>query len=146
MKSSNHDFDILHSITWYVRIGWLIAINIFFHNLKGRICCMRVVYLNLECILQITRCTFFTIFTYPYTCNKVWCIKKRTKHTMSLWLYCSFFGLYVWAPNISHFKGLDMRNLQYAIRIYQKSHYKVTMQWQFIFGSIFNASDVTISV
>ena len=99
---------------------------------------MRVVYLNLECILQITRCTFFTIFTYPYTCNKVWCIKKRTKHTMSLWLYCSFFGLYVWAPNISHFKGLDMRNLQYAIRIYQKSHYKVTMQWQFIFGSIFN--------
>ena len=30
------------------------------------------------------------------------------------------------APSIPHFKGLDMRNLQYEIRICQKSHNKVT--------------------
>ena len=31
------------------------------------------------------------------------------------------------ALSISHFKGLDMRNLQYEIRICQKHHNKVTM-------------------
>ena len=29
-------------------------------------------------------------------------------------------------PSIPHFKGLDMRNLQYEIRICQKGHNKVT--------------------
>ena len=33
----------------------------------------------------------------------------------------------VQAPTIPHFKGLGMRNLQYEIRICQKSHNKVTM-------------------
>ena len=33
----------------------------------------------------------------------------------------------VQTPNIPYFKGLDMRNLQYEIRICQKSHNKVTM-------------------
>ena len=33
----------------------------------------------------------------------------------------------VQTPSIPYFKGLDMRNLQYEIRICQKSHNKVTM-------------------
>ena len=31
------------------------------------------------------------------------------------------------APCIAHLKGLDMRNLQYEIRICHKNHTKVTM-------------------
>ena len=30
-------------------------------------------------------------------------------------------------PRIYHFKGFDMRNLQYEVRIYQKSHNKAKM-------------------
>ena len=33
----------------------------------------------------------------------------------------------VLAPSIPHFKGLDMRNLQYEIRVCQKIHNKVTL-------------------
>ena len=32
----------------------------------------------------------------------------------------------VWAHSIHHFKGLGMRNLQYEMRICQKSYNKVT--------------------
>jgi hypothetical protein len=35
-------------------------------------------------------------------------------------------SIIVWAPRIPHFKGLGMRNLQYEVRICQKSHDKVT--------------------
>ena len=35
-------------------------------------------------------------------------------------------NIIVLAPSIRHFKGLGMRNLQYEMRICQKSHNKVT--------------------
>ena len=34
----------------------------------------------------------------------------------------------VWATSMSHFKGLGMRNLQYEIRISQKSHNKTPIK------------------
>ena len=38
-----------------------------------------------------------------------------------------FDNIIVWAPSILYFKGLGMRNLQYQIRICQKSHNTVTI-------------------
>jgi hypothetical protein len=35
-------------------------------------------------------------------------------------------NIIVWAPSILHFKGLGMTNLQYEMRICQKSYNKVT--------------------
>ena len=35
-------------------------------------------------------------------------------------------NIIIWAPSLLHFKGLSMRNLQYEMRIGQKSHNKVT--------------------
>ena len=35
-------------------------------------------------------------------------------------------NIIIWAPGILHLKGLGMRNLQYEMRICQKSHNKVT--------------------
>ena len=35
-------------------------------------------------------------------------------------------NIIVWAPSIFHYKGLGMRNLQYEMRICQKSQNKVT--------------------
>ena len=51
----------------------------------------------------------------------------------------------VQAPTIPHFKGLGMRNLQYEIRICQKSHNKVTKSL-LMYGSIFYDSDVSFNV
>ena len=48
------------------------------------------------------------------------------------------------APSILHFKGFGMRNLQYQIRICQKSHNTVTIAvyvWTVV--RIFNLPDVT---
>ena len=50
----------------------------------------------------------------------------------------------VQTPSIPYFKGLDMRNLQYEIRICQKSHNKVTMTVYVKYGLIFNETHVTI--
>jgi len=50
----------------------------------------------------------------------------------------------IWAPGILHFEGLGMRNLQYEMRICQKSHNKVTKI--VMYGSNFYGSDVLISV
>ena len=36
------------------------------------------------------------------------------------------YNIIVWAPSIVHSKGLGMRNLQYEMRICQKSYDKVT--------------------
>ena len=44
---------------------------------------------------------------------------------MTLWIFLD--NIIVWAPSMRHFKGLGMRNLQYEMRICQKSHIKVTM-------------------
>ena len=39
----------------------------------------------------------------------------------------------VWTPSIPHFKGLGLRNLQYGLRIFQKSHnYNVKLLHNFI--------------
>ena len=50
-------------------------------------------------------------------------------------LWISFDQIIVQAPSIPHFKGLGMRNLEYEIRVRQKTHTKVTMAmsmlWQF---------------
>ena len=37
-----------------------------------------------------------------------------------------FDNIIAWSPHILHFKGLGMKNLQYEMRICQKSHSKVT--------------------
>ena len=37
-----------------------------------------------------------------------------------------FDNIIAWSPHILHFKGLGMRNLQYEMRICQKSHNKIT--------------------
>ena len=37
-----------------------------------------------------------------------------------------FDNIIVWSPSIHHFKGLDMRNLQYEMRICLKGYNKVT--------------------
>ena len=43
---------------------------------------------------------------------------------MTLWIFLD--NIIVWAPSILHFKGLGMRNLQYEMRICQKSHNNVS--------------------
>ena len=49
----------------------------------------------------------------------------------------------IWAPGILHFKGLGMRNLQYEMRICQKSRNKVT-KTEFMCGSNFYESDFNL--
>ena len=55
-------------------------------------------------------------------------IHKNSNHTKSvfvtLWIFLD--NIIVWAPSLLHFKGLGMRNLQYEMRISQKSYNKVT--------------------
>ena len=53
--------------------------------------------------------------------RNVWFIKIRTTNYLSLWLYEYFWIILLRAPSILHFKGLGMRNLQYKMRICQKS-------------------------
>ena len=43
---------------------------------------------------------------------------------VTLWIFLD--TIIVWAPSILYFTGLGMRNFQYEMRIYQKSHNKVT--------------------
>ena len=53
-------------------------------------------------------------------------------------------NIILWAPCILHFKGLSMRNLQYEMRICQKSRNKITKT--VMYGSNFYGSDVTYSI
>ena len=62
--------------------------------------------------------------------------------THVLYQYISLDRIIALAPGIPCFKGLDMRNLQYWIRICQKSHYTVTNQLHFICGLNFYETDV----
>ena len=59
--------------------------------------------------------------------------KKKDSNTRKRKSYIAFFPallwvsldrIIVWAPSIPHFKDLGMRNLQYEMRICQKSHDK----------------------
>ena len=68
------------------------------------------------------------IFDVTFFCSIVWSIKIRAIHNLSLWL-CEYFWiilLYGQLCSVLHFKGVGMRNLQYEIKICQKSHNKVT--------------------
>ena len=56
----------------------------------------------------------------------VWSIKIRTTRNMSLWLYEYFWIILLNGHLVVYFKGLGMRNLQYEMRVWQKSHNKVT--------------------
>jgi hypothetical protein len=47
------------------------------------------------------------------------------------------------SPRIPHFKGFDMRNLQYEMRICHKTHIKVTMS-MCIYGNLVYESDVFV--
>ena len=65
-----------------------------------------------------------TIFPCHVFQSNVWFIKIRTIHKNKLSI--SLDRIIVLAPSIAPFKGLGMRNLQYWIRICQKTHYTVT--------------------
>ena len=63
----------------------------------------------------------------------VWFIKIRTIHNLSLWLYEYFWMILPYghcAPSILHYKGLGLRNLQYEMRVCQKSHNKSQRQFR----------------
>ena len=52
---------------------------------------------------------------------------ESMKTYLPAFLWITFNTTIVQAPSIPHFKGLNMRNLQYEIKISQKTHTKVTM-------------------
>ena len=60
--------------------------------------------------------------------SNVWSIRIWTTHNLSLWLYEYFWIILLYGHQVCilHFKGLGMRNLQYEMRICQKSHNRVT--------------------
>ena len=71
--------------------------------------------------------SYFMVFYGTQNTTNVWSIKIQITHNLSLWLYEYFLdNIIVRAPRILHFKGLGMRNLQYEMRICQKSNNKVT--------------------
>ena len=53
--------------------------------------------------------------------------QKSMKSYFPAFLWISLDRIIVQASNTPHFKGFDMRNLQYDIRICQKTHHKVTI-------------------
>ena len=66
-------------------------------------------------------------------------INGTTTHNLSLWLYEYFWIiLFLWSPSTLRFKGLGMRNLQYRIRICQKSHNTVTITFYVCFDFLWN--------
>ena len=115
---SNGFWKIIKSI-WLRKMSYIIEI-------KGRafVSCFPCHSQSATKIVKITMT--MTRKTKYKVGNKVWFIKIRTAHKLSLWLY-----LYLWIrlllPSIPHFNGLSMRNLLYEIRICNKIHNKVTM-------------------
>ena len=106
---------------------FLMHIILYDRPMQDRIKALRFLHFHKPVISvdnTILRCLIKTLI--PKYENNVWSIKIRATHNLSLWLYEYFWIILLNGHLVVYFKGLGMRNLQYEMRVWQKSHNKVT--------------------